>query len=313
MSSVGTGTSPQGGSSARPVSRSVSVVVITMDRVEELRSTLRRLQALPERPQIAVVDNGSSDGTPRTVAREFPDVRLIALDRNRGAAARNLGVAEVATPYVAFNDDDTWWEPGSLTAAARLLDAHPTIAVLNARIVVEPVGVVDAISEEMAASPLGLDPDLPGTALLSFLAGASVVRRDAFLEVGGFEPRLLIGGEEELLAADLAAAGWSMRYVPDLVVHHRASTVRDPHLRRQQGIRNTLWFTWLRRRRPLRRTLRLLQEFPADHRSARAVLAAVRGLPWVLRERRPVPPHVEHGLRQLERQQAGSTARQYVS
>ncbi|HEX2026957.1 MAG TPA: glycosyltransferase [Nitriliruptorales bacterium] len=295
------------------MSRSVSVVVITMDRVEELCSTLRRLQALPERPRIVVADNGSSDGTSRVVAREFPDVRLIALDRNRGAAARNLGVAEVATPYVAFNDDDTWWEPGSLAAAARLLDAHPTIAVVNARIVVEPTGAVDAISEEMAASPLRLDLDLPGTALLSFLAGASVVRRDAFLEVGGFEPRLLIGGEEELLAADLAAAGWSMRYVPELVVHHHASTVRDPHLRRRQGIRNTLWFTWLRRRRPVARTLQLLRQFAADHRSARAVLAALGGLPWVLRERRPVPPHVEQGLRQLERQQADSTARQYVS
>src|SRR5271165_5075939 len=89
--------------------------------------------------------------------------------------------------------------------------------------------------------PLLDEPDLPGYPLLGFLAGASVIRRSAFLEVGGFESRFFIGGEEELLALDLATRGWSLRYVPELVVHHHPSPNRDAASRRWHLLRNALW------------------------------------------------------------------------
>ena len=78
-------------------------------------------------------------------------------------------------------------------------------------------------------------------------AGASMVRRSAFLTGGGFEARFFLGGEEELLAADLAARGHWLCYVPDLVVHHHPSPLRDGQGRRLTAARNALWFTWLRR------------------------------------------------------------------
>jgi hypothetical protein len=68
---------------------------------------------------------------------------------------------------------------------------------------------------------------MPGPPLLGFLAGASVVRRSAFLQAGGFEPHLFIGGEEELLAVDLAANSSWLCYVPQLIVYLNPSTRRD--------------------------------------------------------------------------------------
>ena len=118
----------------------VAVVVITHDRCEELHRTLGLLAALPERPRVVVVDNGSSDGTAAMVRAEHPDVVLLEPGANLGALGRNLGVGVVDEPYVAFCDDDLWWEPGSLAHAADLLDAHPDLAVLTAHIVVEPHG-----------------------------------------------------------------------------------------------------------------------------------------------------------------------------
>lgn len=50
---------------------------------------------------------------------------MIRLANNRGAVARNVGVAEVATRYVAFCDDDCWWAQGSLQRAAEILDRCP--------------------------------------------------------------------------------------------------------------------------------------------------------------------------------------------
>ena len=290
------------------------VVMITWQRREEALAALDRLVRLPERPPIVLVDNGSTDGTAEAVRARFPEVRVVALSENLGAVGRNIGVRELDTPYVAFCDDDTWWEPGSLSRAAELLDAYPKIAVLCARIVVEPGGVDDPIVPELRDSPVPGPGWLPGPALGSFLAGASVVRRDAFLAVGGFSRRLWLGGEEELLATDLLSAGWELCYREDLVVHHQASRLRDARLRRRVGIRNTLWFTWLRRplRPALRRTVFLARTVPRDRTSALAVWDATRGLPWLVRQRRPRPPAVEARLAPLDAAQRRSAARRYV-
>jgi GT2 family glycosyltransferase len=293
----------------------IAVVVITHQRRDELLRSLGRLRALPERPHVVVVDNGSTDGTADAVQSRFPEMELIASPTNLGAVGRNLGVARLDTPFVAFCDDDTWWEPGSLRAAADVLEAHPRLAVVTARILVEPAGTEDPIVAELRDSPVRGAEWLPGPALGSFLAGASVLRREAFLEVGGFSERLWLGGEEELMAGDLAAAGWELCYLPGLTVHHQASRARDPHRRRGDGIRNTLWTTWLRRplRPALRRTVHLLRTVPRDRVTARALAEAARGLPWVLRERRVLPPHAEARFAALEQAQRRSPARRYVS
>ncbi|MGW4023610.1 glycosyltransferase family 2 protein [Streptomyces sp. NPDC005009] len=291
-----------------------TVVVITHNRRPELLRTLAELAALPEKPPVTVTDNGSTDGTAEAVARRHPGVRLLRPGRNLGAVGRNLAVRDVRTPYVAFCDDDSWWAPGSLAGAADLLDRHPALGSVTARIIVEPDGTDDPIVRELRESPVPGPPWLPGPALGSFLAAATVLRTDAFRTAGGFNPRLWLGGEEELLAADLAADGWWLTYADHLTIHHQASAARDATLRRMHGIRNTLWFTWLRRpaRPALRRTLNLARTVPRDTASLRAFAEAAAALPWVLRERRVLPYEVESRLRLLEPTQRTSTARRYT-
>ncbi|MGP3999444.1 glycosyltransferase family 2 protein [Streptomyces sp. 8N706] len=292
----------------------ITVVVITHNRRDELLHTLDRLAELPEKPPVVVTDNASTDGTAEAVARLHPGVRLLRPGHNLGAVGRNLAVREARTPYVAFCDDDSWWEPGSLARAADLLDRHPGLVSVTARIVVEPGGTEDPIVEELRRSPVPGPPWLPGPALGSFLAAATAMRAGAFLEAGGFSARLWLGGEEELLAADLAARGWWLAHVPELTIHHAPSRNRDSTGRRVRGLRNTLWFTWLRRPLPaaVRRTLHLARTVPRDRASLRAFRQAAAGLPWVLRERSVVPAEVEKRLRLLDETQRRSTARRYV-
>jgi hypothetical protein len=139
---------------------------------------------------------------------------------------------------------------------------------------------------------------MPGPPLLGFLAGASVVRRSAFLEARGFEERLHIGGEEALLAVDIASRGGWICFVPELTVHHHPSPNRDAAGRRAAIIRNALWFAWMRR--PVRVALRETLGSLSSPEGRRALAAALRGLPWALRNRRAVPAEVERGLRLLE-------------
>ena len=299
---------------ATPSSPAITLVVMTRNRVDELLPTLQRLTALPEQPPVIVVDNGSTDGTTAAVTARFPQVDVVRLRENAGVVARNLAVERATTPYVAFNDDDSWWAPGSLARAAELFEANPTLGALTAHVVVQPHGTDDPTSLEMRDTPVLGTPDVPGLPVLGFLACATAVRRSAFQEVGGFEPRFHFGGEEELLATDLAAAGWEVRYHAELIVHHEASSRRDDDWRRTRGVRNTLWYLWLRRpaTAALRRSWALLTD--AHPRSAVSGLAqAVAGLPWILKERAVVSEALEADLGRLERQQRESGTRQYAA
>jgi GT2 family glycosyltransferase len=292
----------------RPPGR-VTVVVATRDRRDDLLRTLARLERLPERPPVVVVDDGSRDGTPAAVARAYPQVRILEPGGGGGgvgAAARTAGVLAAATPYVAFCDDDSWWEPGALARAAELLDGHPDVALLAARVLLAG-GRPDPTCAAMAVSPLPSRAGLPGPRVLGFIACAAVVRRDAYLAAGGFHPRWGVGGEEGPLAAALADRGWALVYVPELVAQHRPSPRRDTGRRRGVATRNDLWSAWTLR--PARDAVRVtgaqLAAAAGDPRRAAGALAAARAAPWALRHRRPVGPRVAAELALLDRATSG--------
>jgi GT2 family glycosyltransferase len=139
--------------------------------------------------------------------------------------------------------------------------------------------------------------------VLGFVACGAVVRRSAFLAVGGFALRYGIGGEEELLALDLAAAGWGLSYCAELVAHHHPSTLRPPAAeRRRHQTRNALRSAWLRRRPvgALRRTVELASGMRSDAAVVGGALAdAIGDLGWIARDRRPIPPPLERRVRLL--------------
>lgn len=292
----------------------ISVVIITHNRRDQLLDTLRHMTALPDDAPILLVDNASTDGTADAVAAAFPQVELIRAERNLGSVGRNVAVQRISTPYVAFCDDDTKWQAGSLERAADVLDAYPELGSVTGKCLVEPDLREDPLTPELRESPVKGPDWLPGPALLGVMAGLSAFRVSAFREVGGFSERMWLGGEEELLALDLAARGWWMCWDERMIIHHAPSVSRDSTRRRALGIRNTLWTLWLRRplRSAARRTAAVLRSAPRDRTTVLAVAEALGGLPWVLRERAVVPAAVEEGLLALEEPQARSRARRYV-
>ncbi|MDI3330867.1 MAG: glycosyltransferase [Micrococcus sp.] len=231
------------GAPGRPGAGRTTVVIATRNRREELLATLHHHEA-----PVIVVDNASTDGTPDAVEAAFPAVRVIRLRHNRGAVARTMGARAATTDYVAFADDDSWWAPGALAAAERVFDAHPGIGLLAASIAVGPEDRPDPINAVLADSPLGLSPTGVGPRLLGFVACAAVVRRTAFLAVGGFDTVVRFPGEEERLALDLADSGWELVHAPDLWVHHHPSQHREPGETRQRDLVRSALLTALMRR-----------------------------------------------------------------
>lgn len=266
----------------------LTVVIATRNRRPELLRTLSRLVG---RVPVIVIDNGSRDGTVAAVAETYPSVRLVALPKNRGSAARNIGVEFATTPYVAFSDDDSCWEPGALARAARVLDRHPELGLIASR----EAGAVSSLH--------GATPCVPIT---DFLACTTVVRRDAFLAVGGFSPVLFFAAEEMLLSYDLAAAGYSLSYVDSLAV--RRAPVRRAYVtaRRRLELRNQLLISWMRR--PLGRAfadlLRLGRSAIVSTDALVAFGSALIRLPWAVANRRPLPRQVETEILRLEAEAA---------
>jgi GT2 family glycosyltransferase len=277
----------------------VSVVVATRDRPAELLQTLDRLAGLRPSPSVIVVDNASAAPLPHHPAMS----ELIRLNRNQGGAARTVGARLATTPYVAFSDDDSWWAPDALQLAADALDRHPGLALVAGQTLVGSSRRPDPLNAALASSPLPASDGLPGRPVLGCLACATVVRRDAFLGVGGFRELLLIGGEETLLCYDLAAAGWALCYLPQVIAHHHPSSMRSPPRRRAVQRRNHVLTCWLRR--PLRvacdETWRLVREAGREPVARAALAGVLRRLPAVLADRRPLPPPVERQVRLLER------------
>jgi GT2 family glycosyltransferase len=285
----------------------VGVAIATRDRRERVLDAVLRIRALPERPRVVVVDNASGDGTADALRRRFGAVdgavEVVELPSNRGAAARTEAVERLSTPYVALRDDDSWWDPGALARAEALLDAHPRLALIAAHVVVGAERREDPTCAAMRDSPLA-DGSGPGVPVLGFVACGAIVRRDAFLATGGFHPRYLVGGEEQLVALDLLAAGCQVRYVDSVIAHHCPPRTRHGAVRAARTVRNDLWTIWLRRARGsvARATARRLTAAGWNRGATLAgAVSALGGLPWVLRERRPVPAAVERGMRALER------------
>jgi GT2 family glycosyltransferase len=273
---------------------SVTVVVASRNRRADLLASLPRHEA-----PVVLVDNGSTDGTVAAVRSALPSVQVLALPRNVGAVARNVGTRAASTPYVAFADDDSWWAPGALARAAAILDARPAVGLVTGRILVGSTQRIDPLSTAMASAPLGCSPGGAGPDVLGFAACATVVRRSAFLAVGGFDDVVRFPGEEERVALDLADAGWLLSYVDDLVVHHHPSTVRASAADRQVLITRSAVLTACMRRPWPEVLSRAAGAVRAGGPSRAGAVAALPNVPAALRRRRRISPWLQDRVRRL--------------
>lgn len=289
-----------------PAPADVSFVIASQNRAAELATVVARLLDTTLCP-IVVVDNASTDDTAavvrRMAARSAGRLQLIELDDNLGAVGRNVGVAACRTPYVAFCDDDSWWAPEAPAIGVEAFERHPSVGLLAARTIVLPQRREDPFCTLLADSALGRRPDLPGPSILGFMSCAAMVRKQAFEQAGGFSDILHFRGEEQLLALDLAAAGWDLCYYPRLVAVHQPSSVRPTTTAQAARVlRNDVLTTWLRRpiRQCLNATGRLALAGLHDRDHARGAVEAVIRLPAVIARRRRLPRAVEQAVALLE-------------
>lgn len=276
---------------------SIALVITTRDNRDALAASLARATALPDAAEIVVVDNASSDGTAEMVAREFPGVELVRLRGNAGGAARNAGAERTSCDYLAFCRDDAAWTPGSLTRARQILDEYPRVGVLSARVLAGRGQTLHRECRMMESAPRDLYP--VGKPILYFMADACVLRRGAFFNCGGYDPRLHAGAEETLLALDMASRGYLIRYSDELTIEQEGAEEAAQALKnRTTTLRNQLWIAWMRHSSAAawRSTVNVVARCPRDGVARRAFVRALAGIPWVVRERRPVNSRLQRQI-----------------
>jgi GT2 family glycosyltransferase len=174
---------------------------------------------------------------------------------------------------------------------------------LAARTVVEPDGRTDTFSHLLAGSPLGRISGLPGPCVLGFQSCSAMVRKAAFESVGGFSPVLHFRGEEQLLALDLAVAGWQLCYCPAMVAFHRPSPRRATPAAQQARVLRNDFLTSCMRRPPsvaVAASAKLLRAAARDRAYLQATFQAMARLPAALRDRRALPSELENQVRLCE-------------
>lgn len=211
-----------------------TIVIPNYNGMKYIENCLVSLAGEPAR--VIVVDNGSTDGSRQLVQEKFPDVRLIALDKNYGfCTAVNRGIEEnrkYKTTYVILLNNDTTVEPGFVRALERALDRDKRAFSGAARMVnmYRPELIDDAgdyycaLGWAFAAGKDRLSADFcrPGE-IFSACGGACIYRRSVLEKIGLLDENHFAYLEDVDLGYRAKIFGYRNLYVPDAVVRHAGS------------------------------------------------------------------------------------------
>lgn len=232
----------------------VGVIVVTYNSRAHFARQKAALEAQTHPHRLLVIDNASAPDQ-RPHAADFPvGAEIVQMERNTGfAAANNLGVARLDTPYVALLNPDAFPAPDWLARLVAAADSAPDAASFGStQIAAENPALYDGLGDCYHA--LGIPwrggygwavaatPAKAGETF-SACAAAALYRRDAWLAVGGFDESYFCYCEDVDLGFRLRLAGWRVRQVPEAIVHHvgGASSGRQSDFAVRHGTRNRLW------------------------------------------------------------------------
>jgi len=179
-------------------------------------ASLRRLDYPAEHLELIVVDNASTDATPRLLAAAGAPFRVCHEVRRGPAAARNRGLAAATGEVVAFTDADCTVDPGWLRhLVAPLTD--PTVGIVGGRILSRrPCNLIEAFGERIHDHARAMYEFVPPYAITMNWAS----RRAVLESVGRFNAALPRGSDVEC-SYRVVAAGYRLVYAPRAVIYHR--------------------------------------------------------------------------------------------
>jgi GT2 family glycosyltransferase len=270
----------------------LSVMITTKNRIEELRRTWRVLQQLNPPPlEVLITTDGCTENVVEAVKTELAEARVFVNQVAFGSVpSRDRMMREARSDLILALDDDSY--PEQLDCIARItpmFEQQPRLAVLHFP------QRTDEYPETLMQTNFG-----PEQLTRTFPNSGAVLRRSTYLQLPGFEPQFFHAYEEPDYALQCVAAGYDLLFSPVVTIRHHYSTqARDEIRIHHRHARNELWSTILRCPFPFALGIagwRVCSQFRyACKRGWSWVVReplwwgqALGGIPYCLRKRRPV-------------------------
>ena len=291
-----------------------TVIIINWNSGVYLTECLKHLEQQTMRPErVLVVDNASSDNSVAG-AEAFTNVSVHTFNVNLGfAGGNNRALAECDTEFVVLLNPDAFPEPEWLEHLLAAAGEYPEVAAFGSRqLCFDDNGVLDGIGDIYHVSGLAWRnrygkrqqaEDLVPRAIFSPCAAAALYRRQALVDIGGFDEAFFCYLEDVDLGFRLRLAGHKAIYVPEAVVRHVGSGTTGGQCSDfpiYHGHRNLVWtfvknmpgvLFWLLMPLHLLLNLATISMFIARGRGSiilRAKKDAVKGLPQAWSKRKQI-------------------------
>jgi glycosyltransferase involved in cell wall biosynthesis len=199
----------------------VSVIIPTYNHAAFLLRALESVFAQTLHPlEVIVVDDGSTDETAEVLRAHEGQIQVVTQPNRGVAAARNAGAAVASGELLAFLDADDAWLPAKLERQVACLGVEPGVGLVHCG-----VEEVDGRGYQLRARLDGMGGWV-SREMLRFRQGvilgggsAAVIRRTAFLDVGGFDEALSTSADWDLYYR--IARRYPVGFVPEVLVRYR--------------------------------------------------------------------------------------------
>jgi GT2 family glycosyltransferase len=220
----------------------VSVVMLSFNRRDDVVEGVGELLSRDyDNLEIIVVDNGSTDGTAEMVRERFPQVVLVALEKNIGVAAYNTGFDRARGEYIVVLDDDSF--PGE-NAIQRMVEEFRKDEKLG--IIAFDVRHYDEFKKKDSTPTKAEHRENKTCGYRMAFNGCGVgIRKRLLEEVGGYPGEFFLYWNEQDLSIRTMDAGYQIQWFRDIVSYHKYSPVNRESLRAPfYYTRNLYWLIW---------------------------------------------------------------------
>lgn len=214
---------------------SIAILVLNFNGKEYLQEcfdSLEKLSSSQHTVETYCVDNASTDGSVEWVKEHFPWVKILAFDHNWGfAGAYNRAVRQIVSDYVVFLNNDTVVDPEWLNELVKAAEQRDDAVIFGSKLLFyDRPNVVNHAGGKITLIGSGYDIgmgcvddgrfDLPSYTGWS-IAASLLMRREVFLQVGGFDEDYFAYFDDVDLCWRTWLAGYRVLYVPASVVYHK--------------------------------------------------------------------------------------------
>ena len=235
----------------------VSIIIVNWNGKEYLSDCLTSVfNQTYQNYEVILVDNGSTDGSVEFVRENYPNIKIIKLDKNYGfIKGNNIGMREASknkdTKYIAWLDNDTKVDRNWLSELVKIAESDEKIGICGSKIffmdnpaIIYSTGhifkwgmLIDRGHGKIDKGQYNGKSDI-----FSASVAACLLKREMSEELGLFEESFFAGYdkgyEDPKLPWRANKIGWKTRYVPTSVVYHKAGGTRkkDSKIEQKEAI-----------------------------------------------------------------------------